>query len=337
MADRRSRQDAGSSLFESHVPDADDRDDASEDGGGLDRLVTRVSARPKGWAMKWRPDESKSLVEAEADRHPARSPGQSPESVTVPAVPESSEPESNESEPAIEREERSQAVVETDAPEVITSRTWAAESDAAHRHPRTPGLAATAPTPAPAVMTRPTRIDPLPRRSSRLMQAGWPLAAILALAWGTTAWVGGPKTSETGTSSSEPAIESTPFERVLARPEPEALFDSDLAREEIASLRNERARLMQEVDAAFILLQDHRRLSRELQESMANNQGASIEVDALAEDARRWERRHEVAVTRLDQMEAELQEADRREADLEQQIEYLRGKLKAVDGSGGTD
>ena len=42
-------------------------------------------------------------------------------------------------------------------------------------------------------------------------------------------------------------------------------------------------------------------------------------------------------MTRLDQMEAELQEADRREADLEQQIEYLRGKLKAVDGYGGTD
>jgi chromosome segregation ATPase len=144
-------------------------------------------------------------------------------------------------------------------------------------------------------------------------------------------WRGGP------IQQAEQPEDRTPDPMLLARPESAVSFDAALAREEIASLRNERTRLLQEVDAAFRLLQDHRRLSMELQESMANNQGASIEVEALAEDVQRWAHRHGVAVRRLDGMERELQAADAREADLERQIEYLQRKLKTLDDSGGND
>ena len=82
----------------------------------------------------------------------------------------------------------------------------------------------------------------------------------------------------------EPLTATTPEAEapILARPTEAEMIEAELFRSELASMRDERARLMREVDAAYVLLQDHRRLSRELQKSMATNKGASIEVDGLA-------------------------------------------------------
>ena len=133
-----------------------------------------------------------------------------------------------------------------------------------------------------------------------------------------------------------PKADGASDEVVLARPAGEA-FEASLAREEIASLRQERSRLMQEVEAARILLEDHRRLTASLEESTATNAGAALELGVLEGDSERWERRYQVAMARLDELAALLVEAEAREATLG--VDQLAGqrRLDALDAVNGAD
>ena len=115
-----------------------------------------------------------------------------------------------------------------------------------------------------------------------------------------------------------------------ARPAGEA-FEATLAREEIASLRQERSRLMQEVEAARILLEDHRRLTASLAESTATNEGAALELGVLEGDTARWRHRHGVAMARLDELAALLLEAEAREATLAGELVDTQRRLDALD------
>jgi hypothetical protein len=323
MASRPRNRPEEPPLFEDLAP----VDSSDDDSSGLDRLVTRVSTRPRSWAMKWRPDESSSLVEEDADRHPARI-GTS----DAPEVGDSSS--GNDDLPASSTESTTPSESDSNRPSpepaILTSRTWDAAADTEGRHPRTPKPAPASGTSRPvASASRPVQ---KPRLRTRFAPAGWVVAVLLGLSWMATSFLPGP--SDSVTSISSPGSEGEP---VLARPTDEMLIESELLRDELGSMRDERARLMNEIDAAYLLLQDHRRLSRELQESNANNEGASIEVEGLAEDVRRWKRRHDVAVDRLDSMEQELIASDDREAELRRLVDALRERLRALDDSGGTD
>jgi hypothetical protein len=344
MANRRRHRSDAPPLFEDFELEDPKDDDSENERSGLDQIVTRVNARPKGWAMKWRPDESKSVVDTEVDRHPARPAGIDPEPETTPADADprgvtSEEPGAAEKvvEPeVVEPEVIEPEMVEPETAEetsepVLTSRTWSATVERESRHPRTPGAAAASTSPTRTAPT--TRMAPIARPRTPISRAGWPAAILLAAAWGVTALTSGPPAaSPDGDVELDDA--AAPMAPILARPTEAELMEAELLRSELASMREERARLVAEVDAAFVLLQDHRRLSRELQESMATHRGASIEVDALADDLRRWQRRHAVALGRLDEMDLELVRSDELVAALEAEVERLQDRL---DASGGTD
>lgn len=327
MANRPPKRSDAPRLFEDLDPEGP-TEDATDESGGLERLVTRVSVRPKGWAMKWRPDESRTLVEGEVDRHPARSSAAEATAPAEPSTPESVSESIGETEAPFETPAVAPVLPDADdesaaSPQpVLTSRTWDATAASATRHPQTPG------TPPPAAKTSASsRSHPTPtivRRPRPWVAAGWPIAGLLAALWSGSMLMSGADDTPMATSMSP----------VLGRPTEAEVFEADLLRSELASMRDERSRLMGEIDAAYILLEDHRRLTRELQDSMATNRGASIEVDALAADLRRWQRRHEVALARLHEMEQELVLADDREAELVAEIEGLRVSL---DAPGGTD
>ncbi len=346
MANRpRKRLDAPALFEDLDLEDPQEGADLDEKSG-LDQLVTKVSSRPKSWAMKWRPDETRAVDAAEVDRHPARSAGCGVE------TPRDSEQDSTVTDDfVVEVNDAAEDVVAEvigevevndadDADEssatsepVLTSRTWDARSDAGARHPQMPS-ATPPPAPVPSVRTSatPMRTAPVARPRSPFARAGWPLAILLVIAWiGTSVF--GPTPNDTPVT--EPPTHTTPEAEapILARPTEAEMIEAELFRSELASMRDERARLMREVDAAYVLLQDHRRLSRELQDSMATNKGASIEVDGLAEDLKRWQRRHAVALERLDEMDEELLRSDEQIDALAAERDALRRRLDALEGT----
>jgi hypothetical protein len=329
MANRPRKHLDAPALFEDlDLEDPQERA-VSDEKPGLDRLVTKVSSPPKSWAMKWRPDEKRSIDGSDHDRHPARAAGVVSEAST------DDEPEIVAADLAVNgpsetADERSATKTPIQSDPVLTSRTWDARSDAGARHPQFPS-ATPQPTSTPGVRTpaTPMRSTTVIGRRRALSRAGWPLAIMLAIVWVGTGLFGpdpdGPSAMERKTSTT-PEGETT----ILARPTEAELIDAELLRSELASMRDERARLMREVDAAYVLLQDHRRLSRELQESMATNKGASIEVDGLAEDLERWQRRHAVALERLDEMDEELLRSDEEIAALVAERDALKRHLDAL-------
>jgi len=379
MANRRRHRSDDPPLFEDLELEEPQDDEATSEQSGLDRLVTRVSARPTGWSMKWRPDESKSPADAESDRHPARSGGSGDEpripstsasehmpetepepeaasaeaphrplEVTPPTVtpatvtPADITPDTRASDAAAAERRADDSVPSTTPEPVLTSRTWKADDEVESRHPRTPGVASTA-SAASAGSTRPpatsaaSRSAPVVRARSPIGRAGWPIAALIAIAWIGSS-VGSSLRSGDRTQAPTTPLAESAAAPVLARPSDAELIEAELLRSELASMREERARLVEEVDAAYVLLQDHRRLSSELQESMAANRGGSIEVDALAEDLQRWRRRHRVAVERLDEMDQELVRSDARVEALLAEIEALHLRLETrLDDSPGND
>lgn len=391
MSDRRpreSREHGTPPLFEG----VDDRSDTSAEdapsGAGLERLVTRVAARPRHWSMKWRPNEADAPEDVESDRHPARavtSPdptgeeaSERPEAGTLEEIEEVHEALDVENTEPVDDIEAIDAIGEADPgdpevpagspalvlagdsisdtdivpsigtalesdaglgsehgpddesasiPAVVTSRTWSAPDASSRRHPTTPTTSESAvasPTPA-RHRSRPSTPSPARGVRSIFAVAGWLIAIGLGVGWATRS--GGTASS---TLPESPASDSSG--PVLARPAADA-FEAELARDEIASLRHERARLMQEVEAAAILLEDHRRISRSLRDSTTTNEGAAVELHVLEENARRWERRHEVAVTRLDELAQLLLEADAREEMMADQLRALEARLQALDGS----
>lgn len=330
MSDRRSRETSGHEtppLFDG-VDDAikeSEGEVAAGDAGRLNRLVTKVAPRPKQWSMKWRPSDGEDEGLADSDRHPARSAGlaeeadvEKPSVVPLVLAEDSIATMAATPVPSAEETER-----EDSDPPVVTSRTWGASPDASGRHPATPSPLAAKTDVAAAIHA--TRPDRRPRSGIGWVGlAGWILACSMATAW----WMA----NDEGEVNRPIDPVETP---VLARPAVDP-FEADLAREEISSLRQERERLMREVEAAAILLEDHRRLAVELRESTAANTGAAVELGVLEDDARRWQRRHDVAVTRMDELSHLLMEAEARAEALADELIDTQQRLeasRALDGS----
>ncbi len=333
MANRpRKRLDAPA-LFEDLELDDTNEPMSTDDSSGLDRLVTKVSSRPKSWSMKWRPDETKAIDDSEADRHPARGGAAGSETTPGLAEPTAMMPDDDATDLSRDAGETEASVPASSTEPILTSRTWEARSDAGARHPQMPSTTS-APVASPAARTAatPMRSVPTVRPRSPLARAGWPLAILLAIAWAGASLLRG-NVDAPGASEPATGLAADPEAPILARPTEAELIEAELLRSELASMRDERARLMREVDAAYVLLQDHRRLSRELQESMATNKGASIEVDGLAEDLERWQRRHAVALERLDEMDQELVRSDEQLAALAAERDALRRRLDALEGT----
>lgn len=330
-------------LFEGADDVADEAGD-TEASAGLDRIVTRIAPRPKHWAMKWRPNEGESDRSSEIDRHPARTAGQiEPEASAQASDADPVDPteRSGSATPLVLAPNSIDALhtatptadapeaVEAPTPAVMTSRTWRAEDEAPRRHPATPSSVKASTSVAAAVHAA-TVPATRGRRLGVLGLAGWLVAGAMAIGWLL-------QEPRPAASDAEIIVEDTPAAGpVLARPAVDP-FEADLAREEISSLRHERARLMQEVRAAEILLEDHRRLTTELRESTVTNTGAAVELGVLEDETRRWQRRHEVAMARMDELAQLLVDADRREAALEAELDALRQRLEALDASNGAD
>ncbi len=344
--------------LEPEHPDVADRGSSDSDpiesegeAAGLERLVTKVSTRPAGWAMKWRPDESTSLVGKDVDRHPARAAGHASSSseggdAVDTATPDDLADSLNEpSSPVVAEaivtvddvESTAEPVVEdVMAAKLAATPTLDAEvteeslapirfaevaSGADARPDARPDLGPDAGA-DPATLTHadavsaPTLID----------RAGWPIAVVLALSWlGTGLY---------GDRAVLPSSESAP-PPTLARPagEPEAV----LLRSELAAMRDQHARLRQEVDAAAVLMEDHQRLSEELSAALALNQRTRGEAEALRAELDRWQRRYGVAMERLDEMDQELQHADELAAMLEAEIATVTRRIELLDASADND
>lgn len=304
------------------------RESDGDDAAGLEGLVTRLPDRPRHWAMKWRPADREVEDDREADRHPARirddEDGETPSLVIVDPDPAGAVPPDSSTPPQPGPEDSTTPVDEAAAAAVMTSRTWSSPDEGERRHPVTPsGVGSTSGATVP-----PRHALPAGPRSSRFggtAAAGWLVAIAIGLAWmvfGGSAGV--------DSEGMEPAGGDPTGEVVFARPAGEA-FEANLAREEIASLRQERSRLMQEVEAARILLEDHRRLTASLAESTATNEGAALELGVLEGDAARWRHRHAVAMARLDELATLLLEVEAREATLAGELVDTQRRLDALD------
>ena len=330
----RSNSDDDTPPLFGDAEDSSAEESSGEDSAGIERLVTRVPDRPRHWAMNWRPTENEGEEQQDADRHPARVRGADdagddsptlvlvepdPAGVVNPIPAPASDPASSASMPEPEPTEPAST------PEVMTSRTWTSPSENDRRHPATPsGTSSGRRSSSPSL--------PPSRSGARFTAvAGWLVALGIGVAWMV---FGGASPSDGNAEKAEASV--TEDEVVLARPAGTA-FEATLAREEIASLRQERSRLMQEVDAARILLEDHRRLSASLEESTATNAGAALELGVLENDAERWRRRHETAMARLDELASLLLEAEAREATLSGELVDTQRRLDALDAVNGAD
>ena len=336
MSDQRPRSNSDDTppLFGEPEDSAGEQDGSGEEPSGIERLVTRVPDRPRNWAMKWRPTEDEGEDQHDTDRHPARvrdgdeSGGDSPALVLVepdPAGVVTPTPASNP--------DTSAAMASSDpsepepTPEVVTSRTWTSPSNEERRHPVTPSGASSGMRSMP-----PSPPSPPVRSGARFgAVAGWLVAIGVGLAW---AAFGGASTDDRTAEITEAGAAADDV--VLARPAG-GTFEADLARGEIASLRQERSRLMQEVEAARILLEDHRRLTASLEESTATNAGAALELGVLENDAERWQRRHQTAMARLDELASLLLEAEAREATLSGELVDTQRRLDALDAANRAD